>query len=365
VARAIGLGFAILALAGSATAGEDPAPAAETSGGSDEPAVRVEWQKGSTRLHAPGIHLELSNRLQVRWTGVWPGDSDGTSTGSFRVRRAKTKLSGWVYSERVGFGLQVNRANSVGVLEDAFLELDATGDGALLVKLGQYKLPFGRQLITSSGSLQFVDRSITTEQFTRTRDIGLMFHGDMAGGRLGYAAGVFNGSGPGATRNDDGRYQLDARVQMAPNGDPGYSEPDLASSERPLYAVAGQYERNDDGLGDDRLRLTTWGADAIFKYRGISALGEYFWARAEPAGELRIEREGYTLQAGYYLQRVRLERAGRLARWETGGADVQRETGAALSWYRDGHRFKVQADLRFLEGATDDTELRIQTQLVF
>lgn len=372
-------GRAILAIAATVTmagglAGEEagpPAPhaphaAAEAAPPSEDPGVRLSWKKGKTVLDTPGLHLELQNRMQMRWTGDWPEDDDQPDTGAFRIRRAKTKLTGWAFNERVGFGVQLNYASSE-LLEDAYVDLDTTGSGALRLRLGQYKVPFGRQELTSSGYQQFVDRSITSNRYARGRDVGLMLHGAGAGGRVSWAAGLFNGSGPGSTTNPDGRYQFDARLQVAPNGDPGYSEPDLDFSPKPLYAFAVQVEHDDEGLGDDRRELTTWGADACFKFRGFALFGEFFSSRIEPTGAPRLESDGFAVQAGYVLPGPKVELAGRYARWEAGPGDDRIETGGALSWYPEGHLLKIQADLRFLDGGLgpDDTQLRFQTQIVF
>ena len=48
--------------------------------------------------------------------------------------------------------------------------------------------------MTSSAYLQFADRDILSGEFTRGRDVGLMADGHLAGGKIEYAAGMFNGN---------------------------------------------------------------------------------------------------------------------------------------------------------------------------
>jgi len=363
---------ALLALPAAAEEAGPPAPESRSAAQAApaepaEPGVRVGWSKGKTVLEAPGVRIELSNRLQLRWTGDWPEGDDRTTTGSFRIRRAKTKLAGWAYDERVGFELQLNWASQIDILEDAFVDVDATGNGALRVRLGQYKVPFGRQQLTSSGSQQFVDRSITSSRFALGRDVGLMLHGAVAGGRLSYSGGIFNGSVLGGN-NDDARYRIDARVQIAPNGDPGYGEADLAVNRSPRWALAAQVEHNDRGLLDTDREYTTWGGDACLKYRGLSLFGEAFFSRISPSDAESFRNDGFAVQAGYYMPGPRLEVAGRYARLKPGAGLDTSESGGALSWYREADRLKVQADLRFLDGGRlglDDTVLRVQAQIVF
>jgi len=339
-------------------------PASEQSDGPG-----IAWKDGQTTISAEKAVIELSNRLQLRWTQDWP--EEGSAAGSFRIRRAKTKLEGWVYDERFSFGLQLNWADSGEPLEDAYLDWDLTGSGLFRLKLGQYKVPFGRQQLTSSGSQQFVDRSIVSSQYAKGRDVGLSLHGQTAGGKLSWGAGLFNGSGRNVTSNPDGRYQVNARIQLAPNGDPKYSESDFESRDRPLYAIAAQVHHNDDGVGEARLRRSIYGADAVFKFRGFSLFGEAFFEEREPEGAPSFESSGVAVQAGYLFAERRFEVAGRYATWDPSdevAGDRRNEVGAALGYYYNKHKFKVQADLRVVEdeaSGESDTQLRVQTQFVF
>ena len=58
--------------------------------------------------------------------------------------------------------------------------------GKFRVVFGQYKVPFGRQEMTSSGSQQFVDRSLVSNEFARGRDIGVSVQGAVWSNKLEY-----------------------------------------------------------------------------------------------------------------------------------------------------------------------------------
>jgi hypothetical protein len=61
------------------------------------------------------------------------------------------------------------------------------------VKVGQFRVPYGRERLTDSGSLNFGDRSIQSLAFSWNRDVGAALskrHGKFAG-----TAGVFTGGG--------------------------------------------------------------------------------------------------------------------------------------------------------------------------
>ena len=70
------------------------------------PLQRIEWRDGKTRITTDLAYLEISNRVQVRYTHELPDDTiaacpaprrPGDSRGSFRIRRAKFKLEGWFW----------------------------------------------------------------------------------------------------------------------------------------------------------------------------------------------------------------------------------------------------------------------------
>lgn len=328
--------------------------------------TQLSWKDGKTSFETENVRIQLSNRVQLRFTRDSLGDASG---GFFELRRAKTKLTGWLYAKQFQYGLQLNWADNLNPLEDAFLNYDFA-DGRAAVTLGQFKAPFGRQELTSSGSQQFVDRSLVSKAFARGRDIGLQLHGRLGGGLVEWRAGIFNGNGRTRARNTDDHYQVDARLQLAPNGDPKYSEADHESRDRPLYAVAVGFQRRDLALAT--ALQTTWAVDGVFKYRGLSLFAEAFFASEDPlTADATAQRPGgFHAQIGQLLARRRLElalRYGRLDPDRDAADDQKTEVGAALSYYFRKHGLKAQADVRRLEGSEGAgfTQVRFQTQFVF
>ena len=335
----------------------------------DTPA-KLRWSGGKTTLELDGARLVLSNRLQFRWTRL---DADDVidSRGSFRIRRAKTKLQASVFSPHLQFTLQLNWASTANSLEDAYLAWDASKTGALQIRLGQFKAPFGRQEMTSSGSQQFVDRSSVSSEFAKGRDIGVQAFGRTRSGRFEYFVGVFNGNGVNRVVNDNDSYQFDARVVWNPNGDPKVSEVDFESSDRPLWSLAAGYEYNNRRLLLDdvpEFQRSTWGVDGVFKYRGVFLTAEGYLRRMTPESGDAFDSDGYFLQGGYRFA-TRWELAGRWGWWDrnaTVADDERTELAGALSYYHAKHALKVQADLRRLEvGDRASHELRVQTQFAF
>ena len=144
---------------------------------------RIEWRDGKTRFTlGDNFYLEMSNRIQPRFTYEMPDDSvqlagtggRGDCKPSFRIRRAKFKLEGWFYKPSLEYELQLNWTDVVNTpasqfLEDANIDWDLSKkkNKAFRVKLGQFKAPFGRQQLTSSGAQQFVDRAIQDARVQR------------------------------------------------------------------------------------------------------------------------------------------------------------------------------------------------------
>ncbi|MCM2258493.1 MAG: OprO/OprP family phosphate-selective porin [Vicinamibacteria bacterium] len=334
--------------------------------------------------------LFLLNRVQGRFTHTMPDDSvrlsgmeTGESKGEFKIRRAKTEITGWVWKKELTFELQLSwagpepGASTQSALEDLVLNWDASKKGTFEIAFGQFKVPLGRQEMTSSGRLQFLDRDILTYEFTRGRDIGVQFGGRLAEGRLQYLAGIFNGNAASRAGNDNGKYQYNARLVFEPWGSVGYSEGDFESTDRPLLAIAGQFEHNDQLRAGSSLsnvfeyKTVIWGADAVFKYRGFSAFAEVFARERQPLSGASFASDGWHAQAGYFLVRDRFEAAVRYATWdptEVVDEDDQVEKGVALSYFFRKHGLKLQGDFRQLEDKQDETkteELRLQLQVMF
>ena len=82
--------------------------------------------------------------------------------------------------------------------------VDPTGHAASFASSSaSSRSPFGRQEMTSSGSQQFVDRSLVSNEYARGRDIGVAVQGALWSNKLEYRFGVFNGNGLTRTINDN------------------------------------------------------------------------------------------------------------------------------------------------------------------
>lgn len=361
------------------------------------PPISVFYRYPALRFSFPKAEVNLSNRLQVRYTHEQFDDirtppatlpTSLEDKGSFRIRRMKTKFDGWIYTKDLTFELQMNWAAATSptnlILEDANLDYDFTGGKkAFRLKAGQYKAGFGRQELTSSGSQQFVDRAITNAAFAPARQIGLQAWGqfgpEAVADMLEWRVGAYNGNGVNVSANDNDKYLLAARVMFSPWGSVGYSESNLEEYDLRL-SIAGEALSNDmivqpatgaaTGTEDE-----TVGVDVVLKaFKALSIFGG-FWdgSRENPAG-IETDRDGWVGQIGWLIT-PKWEIAGRIAEVDP-NSDVdnnsQKEWRAGISWYLNKHNWKIQADYGVTENeaasATTNRELkelRVQAQLIF
>jgi phosphate-selective porin len=367
------------------------------------PPLNIVWRDGKTRLTlGNSFYLELSNRVQFRFTQELPDEtvklpgtaSPGDGKGSFRIRRAKLKFEGWFYHPWLTYEVQTNwpgisSVNLGQYLEDANLNWDVTrGRKRFMLKLGQFKVPFGLQELTSSGSQQLVDRSLVSISFARGRDIGVSLWGVLGKDKLEYRAGLFNGAGVTRSSNDNGKYQYNARVTFQPNGavplgsysGAAQSESDFetAALGKAIFTLSGAYEHNDLSFvtSDPSLNLITtlYEVDFMFKSHGFSATGMYAWGTRKPqAQSATYDTSGYFVQAGYFLKPQKWELAARYGQNDPSNLvrlDQVTEIRGGINYFVNRHALKVQADFGQIKtesasGGTRNYELRVQTQFVF
>ncbi|HZI65007.1 MAG TPA: porin [Thermoanaerobaculia bacterium] len=353
----------------------------------------VQYRMPGLRLSFPKAEINLSNRLQVRYTHESfddirnPPSTLPTSLedkGSFRIRRFKTKFDGWIYTKDLTYELQLNWPDTANPLEDANLDYDFTGGKRLFrLKAGQFKAPFSHQQLTSSGSQQLVDRSILDSAFAPARQIGLQAWGQIGPETVpdfvDWRVGVFNGNGRTVSANDNDDFQYVGRLMVSPWGSVGYSESNLEAYDLRV-SFAGEYNSNDTVVqpatgprtGTD---VETFGAAVLLKaFKALFLYGQYFSGESESAAGVEADRDGWLVQGGWLLT-PRWEIAGRLAEFDPNtdtDDNDQTEWRGGISWYVNKHNWKIQADYGETknEAAAATTnrrlkEFRVQAQLIF
>lgn len=253
--------------------------------------------RGVTFASADGAtRITMRFRIQQLWQGVTEGEDDlSLVENHFRIRRTRFRLGGTVFDRRLSFNLQLSFTRDdqdwrdtefPNVLRDAAVTYQATPN--LRLTGGQTKLPGNRQRVISSADLELPERSIVNNRFTFDRDVGVQvwFADTISGAPLHIRTALSNGEGRNSASNDDGM-AVTGRVELQPLG--GFTdggddfEGDLVGETTPKLAIAvsamhnSQSQRTLGQLGVALFRpvtSTTYEADVLLKYRGLSLYGE-------------------------------------------------------------------------------------------
>jgi hypothetical protein len=375
--------------------GKTDAPPVEVKSAEVKLPFDIKYRMPGLRFTFPKFELNWANRMQLRYTY---DDQDvvapQSNRGSFRIRRFKTKLDGWIYSKQLTYEFQVNWTgitlsdNLTPIVEDAVLQYDFTGGKkAFMLKALQFKAPFGRQELTSSGNQQFVDRSIASALFAPARQVGLQIGGQFGSSdvrdMITYAGGIFNGNGIAHPTNENDKYEYVGRVMFSPVGNVGYSESNLEHYDFRV-SIGADYNNNNniliapDGTKTGVDNVGEWGGDiAIKAVGGLFVYFEYYFRNlANPQG-VRTPQTGFTAQLGW-LFGDHFEVAGR---WSETDVNTDRddrniiEKRVGLNYYINKHNWKIQSDFGETENQAQsgaegvpprkNKEFRLQAQLVF
>jgi hypothetical protein len=380
-----------------------PAEPAKPATERPKPVVEARFGKGLIVRSADGDYsLQIRGRIQAQASVLTSPEPDTPPDVNFAIRRMRLTFRGALEPQNLEFYVQLGFAprdmepDLLIPLRDAFVTWTGARDAH--ITFGQKKVPFNRERVISSSSLQLVDRSITNAEFTLDRDIGVQVSSDDLGGlggRLGYQLGVFAGDGRLRVQEGPGLLYV-ARIQVQPTGAfaDQLVEADLARDPKARLSIGAgvaynhQAHRQRSTLGDF-WTLGTFNhlhaeADVHVKCAGFSFLGEAILRTtigerertAEVDGAVVVETArdgvGVTAQAGYLFPGPAVELAARYADvlplGDVTSLTRKRELTAGLSWYVLGHDLKVQADYGWLTGDVfreGQHQVRLQTQVAF
>ena len=348
----------VQAAAGQQTAGQPPA----------EP-TKVDIGFGGLTVSSGVNSLTIGARAQFRWTiddreefdgdlaGAGLGRADGT-TSQFDVPRLRVTLSGGVFRPWMRYLFQFDFSRTSGEgdskIKDAILEIRPV-DRPYRFQMGQFKVPFGLQQLTSSGRQQFVDRAITDNKFVPARDMGAMFAGTLASRKVGYEVGVFNGSGESRVQANASQLWA-ARVSFQPFGAYALSEGAMESGDQSIVhvglGVRGGEQirgRTSTTIVEEADNQTAVDLEFAARLPRFFSTLEYFWMIDEltnPVEADDIDSRGFHAQAGFMVTQP-VEVGFRYARIE-GDTDVDdaavNEWRGVVGYFWRAHNLKLQGD---------------------
>ena len=335
------------------------------------------------------FRLGIGNRVQSRFTyeGIDGIDAGGTDESQFSIPRARLTFKGHAFNPDLKFKFQTDYGKGFLTLKDFFVNYKLSS--AVQLRVGQWKRPFSRQQINSSGKLALVDRSITDKQFGAGRDIGIAFHNNYEKSPVfEWAVGVFNGASvkpglSGSVSTDpttgDGSItkgklsnvpdQLSplvvARVGYNYGGIKGYSEGDFQGGG--LRFSVGASVMADLKLFDDASSGTFAQLDYVVKAHGFSTTGGVYVSTLQDGEGLADQsknKTGFHVQAGYLIGK-RYQPVVRYAKVMPDGGEDAQEIAAGLSMYFYKHNVKWQTDFALLQTGDADADQVVRSQLQF
>ncbi|MCP2605088.1 OprO/OprP family phosphate-selective porin [Candidatus Aminicenantes bacterium AH-873-B07] len=280
--------------------------------------IKSGYQKGFYIKTKDGkFVLKLKNRVQFltfynNYNGIRPAQR------SFQIKRARLYLSGNAFYSWLNYKIQLQMEKSQIAIRDLFINL--TFFKEISPNIGQFKVPFDREYLTSSAYLQLIDRSLTNEEFRVGRDIGFSLNGNISD-RIEYSIGIFNGSGKNS-RNLDNNFLYAGRLMFTPNGEFPYSQSSLEFPEKRKFAFGigilyfPNFDPSRENLDDrkhlafiakevdtgksDIFQLTT---DIGVKYKGFSFEGDFHFRNINPKNKNieSVRALGFRIQGGYLI----------------------------------------------------------------
>jgi phosphate-selective porin OprO/OprP len=110
-------------------------------------------------------------------------------TNTFTIRKIRPTATGRL-ARYFDFKVMPDFGSGTTIIQDAYIDIRFSS--AFRVRSGKDKTPVGYELLQGDAFLLFPERALASS-LVPNRDIGIQVQGDLAGGRLFYAAGVFNG----------------------------------------------------------------------------------------------------------------------------------------------------------------------------
>jgi phosphate-selective porin OprO/OprP len=183
---------------------------------------------GSFGVQLKGL-IQADSRTFIHDSGIVGNDS-------LLLRRARPILQGTLFSD-IDFLFVPDFGGTSGPqIFDAYINYRLKPE--IQLRAGKFKSPVGLEVLQTDQNILFNERSIVSS-LVPSRDIGFMLHGELFGGVVSYAAGIFNGVGDGRVSSNadfDDNKEFAGRI---------FFQPFLKSAHSPLaglgFGLGGSY----------------------------------------------------------------------------------------------------------------------------
>jgi len=152
------------------------------------------WQNGFAIQTTNGdFRLSLGGLAQT--DGRFSLDDPAPFVDTFALRKARLIFQGRI-AKYFDFRITPDFGSGTPTVVDAYMDVRVAP--AFRIRTGKDKTPVGLEVLQSDTTLFFPERSLASSLLPN-RDIGVQAQGDLAGMKLSYAAGVFNGVTDGSS----------------------------------------------------------------------------------------------------------------------------------------------------------------------
>ncbi len=221
------------------------------------------------------------------------------------------------------------------------------------VRFGQIKPAFGAEQLASDLRLIAIERSLSNDRLTDSRQIGLSVGGDLLDKKFSYLFMLANGNGINTSANDNSKFQKTAHVYYTP----------IATKENKLVFGAGGLWAEDAGLAKSGFGFTgnlftgersAWGVDAQYNHGPFDLSAEWLHNTFKPTNALpaaKFDAEGWHVTAAYFLIPSKLQAVLRREEFDPNtrvGFDATRSWTVGLNYLIKGEDLRLM--LNYIEG---------------
>jgi phosphate-selective porin OprO and OprP len=205
---------------------KDPSPEgkakAKKDGSETSSSESVKPPKHPSWRPVPGVKLDFKGRLATESRATAPATSLDRRLLEWQDRRLGvegTAFKRFTFEISRELSADFEAAHDISdktAWKDVYVSARVTK--GLAIDVGRFKLPFGREELTSETNLDFVHRSLAARVLSPGRDVGIMSHGRLFNRRAEYQVGYFTRDGENSrtSQTQGGRDAVATRLVITP-----------------------------------------------------------------------------------------------------------------------------------------------------
>lgn len=335
----------------------------------------IEYRWPGLKLNSGWITADIKLRAQLRLTSthIESGFTDTDEDSEAKVNRSRIKVGGMLFTPKLDYYTEYDLPS------DKLLDIRFSyqlKDLPVNIRIGQWKVPYNRERIDSSGKQQFIDRSIANKWFTLDRQRGIAFYGRVAeetGFDSSYNFAVTQGTGRNGEGTSDKPQWLARWEWNFLKRATVFSQSNTSKNDAPIGSLTfgaseshGAYTAFSSAGGgqlagftagsDDSYKISQYMQETYYQAKGLS------WQQELHTKKVKDQRDGaQTIITGGYMQigyfpaaswpswPQPIELAIRYAKVTLSDSQngSHNETSVVVNWFFSGHNNKISADYSY------------------